>query len=147
MKYGSMERHVALQVHLTWRAIRKTLLETVQKGPRSVSRGSYSIPILIELNPGVSPAQLAAALRLDASKVAFFLRELESEGHIERKQSVGDRRVVELYLTPAGRKFAREALDASRELEAPFEGALSEDERDTLIRLLVRFERAAECAR
>lgn len=138
LKYGSMEEHLAFQVHLTWRAMRKTLLEAVQKGPRSVSRGSYSIPILIELNPGVSPAQLAAALHLDASKVALFLREMAGEGLVERTRSEGDRRVVELHLTQKGRDFVQEALLASRELEAPFADALDEVEKATLIRLLCK---------
>ena len=133
-----MDEHLAFQVHLAWRAMRKTMLEAANKGPRSVSRGSYSIPILIELNPGISPAELAAALHLDASKVAFFLREMVGEGLVERTKSKEDRRVVELRLSHKGREFVQEALLASHDLEAPFADALDEGEKATLVRLLMK---------
>ena len=141
MDYGAIEQHLAFQVHLTWRAARKALLAEVERGQRPVSRGSYSIPILIGLNPGITPMQLAAALHLDASKVALFLRDLGKKGLITRKPSTADRRTVQLYLTPEGEDFARQASLASAQLEAPFEGILDAEEKATLIALLAKLRR------
>ncbi len=138
MEFGSLRDHIAFQVHLTWRAARKALLTEVEKGGTKVSRGSYSIPILIGLNPGITPMQLANALHLDASKVAFFLRDLDKKGLITRERSKSDGRVVELRLTQAGEDFARMAGDESEKLEAPFEGLLSPEERRTLVALLLK---------
>jgi len=112
------------------------LLAEADKGEQPLSRGSYSIPILIGLNPGITPKQLANALHLDASKVTFFLRDLDRQGLVRRTRSTTDRRVVELHLTEAGEDFSREVSKASEKLEAPFEGILSEGEKDTLIALL-----------
>ena len=80
----------------------------------------------------------ANALHLDASKVTFFLRDLDRQGLITRTRSKTDRRVVELHLTPAGEEFVRRANEASEELERPFDGILSAEEKDTLISLLMK---------
>lgn len=138
MEFGSIRNHLAFQVHLTWRAARKALLAEVDKGEQPVSRGSYSVPILIGLNPGITPMQLANALHLDASKVALFLRDLDKQGLVKRTRSKSDRRVVELHLTKSGEEFARKAGAASEKLEAPFDAILTAEEKDTLISLLVK---------
>ena len=138
MDFGPTREHLAFQVHLTWRAARKALLSEMDKGDEHVSPGAYSIPMLIGLNPGISPMQLASALSLDASKVALFLRDLVGQGLVERTRSPSDGRVVELRLTPEGDAFAKEASEASEKLEAPFEGILSPDEKTTLIALLTK---------
>lgn len=138
MNYGSLEQHIAFQLHLTWRAARKALLAQVAKGTQPVARGSYSIPILIGLNPGITPMQLASALHLDASKVAFVLRDLDKQGLVERRKSEEDRRVVQLHLTARGEEFTRMAAGASEELESPFESILDTEEKDTLIALLAK---------
>ncbi|MEN7535632.1 MarR family winged helix-turn-helix transcriptional regulator [Aurantiacibacter flavus] len=136
MEFGPTREHLAFQVHLTWRTARKALLSEMDKGEEHVSPGSYSIPILIGLNPGISPMQLASALSLDASKVALLLRDLVDKELVERTRSASDGRVVELRLTAAGEDFARNASAASEKLETPFEGILSPDEKETLISLL-----------
>ena len=138
MDFGLMRDHLAFQVHLTWRAARKALLAEVDKGEKPVSRGSYSIPILIGLNPGITPMQLASALHLDASKVALLLRDLDKNGLIRRTRSEKDRRSVQLYLTREGEKSAKEASAATSVLESPFEGILSKEEKDTLVALLIK---------
>ena len=136
MDFGPTRQHIAFQVHLTWRAARKALLSAMSKDQEQVAPGAYSIPILIGLNPGITPMQIASALSLDASKVALFLRDLVGKGLVERTRSPSDGRVVELRLTSAGEAFALAASDASDKLEAPFEGILSADEKQTLITLL-----------
>ena len=136
MHFGPTREHLAFQVHLTWRAARKALLSEMERGEEHVALGAYSIPMLIGLNPGITPMQLASALSLDASKVALFLRDLVGKGLVERTRSASDGRVVELRLTPAGEDFARQASEASAKLEEPFEGILSPGEKETLITLL-----------
>ena len=138
MEFGPTQDHLAFQIHLTWRAVRKALLSELEKGTEHVAPGSYSIPMLIGMNPGITPMQLAAALSLDASKVALFLRDLIGRGLVERTRSATDGRVAELRLTPAGEDFARHAAEASEKLEEPFESILGEDEKATLIALLAK---------
>jgi DNA-binding MarR family transcriptional regulator len=141
--YGSTENHVGFQIHLTWRAIRKLLLENGRSTEPKVSRGIWSVPILISLNPGISPHELARALHLDASKVALLLRSLEADDLVERSRSPADRRRVSLNLTEAGEQFARDALRRTEAMEQPVSAAITEDERAELVRILTKIRRAA----
>lgn len=134
---GSIESHVGFQIHLTWRAIKKRLLRRVI-GDAPPVRGGYSVPILIGLNPGISPQDLAQTLCLDASKVAFLLKDLEREGLVTRTPSVIDRRRVALTLTDKGTAFAQEASWASAIMEDPIGATITAEERDELIRILTK---------
>lgn len=143
-EFGPIARHVGFQIHLTWRAIRKQLLGKVRDaGDERVSRGTWSVPILIGLNPGISPQELARALHLDASKVALLLGGLEDEGLIRRSQLDTDRRRVTLTLTPEGEEFARVAQFRSEIIESPVAEAITTDELDELVRILGKIRAAS----
>lgn len=142
--FGPLDHHPAFQVHLTWRAIRLSLRESVRQADQGARRGSYSVPILIWRNPGISPRALADALHLDTSKVALFLRQLDEEGFLERVPSSSDGRKVGLHLTPAGADHARRALARTLAYEAPVAGTLSEAENATLVALLAKVQRGLD---
>jgi DNA-binding MarR family transcriptional regulator len=141
--YGSTENHVGFQIHLTWRAIRKLLLESERGNEPKVSRGIWSVPILISLNPGITPQELARALHLDASKVALLLRSLEADDLVRRSPLPTDRRKVVLTLTETGEQFARDALRRTEAMEQPVTGAITDEERAELVRILTKIRRAA----
>lgn len=140
--FGPIENHVGFQIHLTWRAIRKLLLESGPAGEERVARGTWSVPILVGLNPGITPQELARALHLDASKVALLLRPLEADGMIERTRSETDGRRVALSLTEAGEAFARRALASSELIERPIAAAITESEQEELLRILAKIRAA-----
>lgn len=140
VNFGPLKSFVAFEVHQTWKAIRKRLLADVRKGTARVRRGSYSIPIMIDLNPGISPQELARALKLDASKVALFLRQLEGQGFVHKVPDTQDRRKVGLHLTDQGKAYAAEAMAASELLETPFLSAITPEERAELSRILTKIQ-------
>lgn len=134
---GTIEQHLGFQIHLTWRAIKKQLLRKVLSATPP-ARGGYSVPILIGLNPGISPQQLAQALHLDASKVALLLKDLEQDGLVLRTPSEVDRRRIALTLTEKGAAFAGEATWASAIMEDPISATITAEERNELIRILTK---------
>jgi DNA-binding MarR family transcriptional regulator len=140
--FGPMENYIGFQIHVTWRAIRKLLLESGPAGHERISRGTWSVPILIGLNPGITPQELARALHLDASKVAVLLGPLEADGMIERTRSESDRRRVALRLSEAGEALARRALSNSETIERPITAAITEAERSELMRILAKIRAA-----
>lgn len=142
INFGLVEGHVGFQVHLTWRAIKKKMLVSGKRSEGRVSRGSYSIPILIGLNPGISPQELAKSLHLDASKIAFSLRDLEADELIERTQSQTDKRKVHLHLTAKGEMFAKQASLAATTIEEPISAVITNQERAELIRILTKIHNA-----
>ena len=146
-KFGPLEQHVCFQIHRTWRAIRKLLLESGRNRKERISPGTWSMPILIGLNPGISPQELARALHLDASKVSLLLRPLEDEGIIERMRSDTDGRRIALRLTAKGESYAGEGLSRSEILEGPVAATITEAERDELLRILGKIRSAALAGR
>jgi len=141
--YGTTANHIGFQIHLTWRAIRKLLLESGRGDEPKVARGGWSVPIMISLNPGITPHELARALHLDASKVALLLRSLEADDLVRRSRSPEDRRKVMLTLTEAGEQFARDALRRTETMEQPVTAAITDEERAELVRILTKIRGAA----
>lgn len=142
--FGALKDHPAFQVHLTWRAIRLSFRGIRRKIDEGVRRGSYSIPILIWQNPGISPRELADSLHLDASKVAPLLRQLDEQGLLERVSSVDDGRRIGLHLTSAGQDYAANALKLSLKYEEPVRAALDNNELAALIRLLAKIQHSLD---
>jgi DNA-binding MarR family transcriptional regulator len=136
LDFGRMHQYLAFQLHLTWRSIRKKTILKWRDADARVSRGSYSIPILIGLNPGVTPHELADALYLDASKVAFVLRELQESGIVCREPSPEDRRKVLLFLTPYGQEYADVMDQSAQEFEGCLNNALTQEEKLEFLRML-----------
>lgn len=140
--FGLVAQHVGFQIHLTWRAIKKKMLVSGKRAEGRVSRGSYSVPILVGLNPGITPQELANALHLDASKIAFLLRELEADALVTRTPSLEDKRKVELHLTDKGQALAQQATLSAAAIEEPIASVITMQERTELIRILTKIQDA-----
>lgn len=99
--------------------------------------GQENLVYRLAAEEGVSQAQLAGALCLDASTVTKMLVRLERDGVVERRPDVEDARISRVYLTPRGRALVEPVLDVWRQLEARITRGLSEAELLLLRRLLL----------
>jgi len=106
--------------------------------PRDVRPGRIGILVAIAGNPGIRQGVLADALHIKWSNMAKTVRLLEGDGLIERRVPPSDRRAVELRLTRAGRAFVRRVLPALKANDRAATAALTDGERETLMRLLRR---------
>jgi DNA-binding MarR family transcriptional regulator len=104
--------------------------------PRDARPGRIGILVAVGHNPGIRQGVLADALHIKWSNMAKTVRQLESDGLIERRVPASDRRAVELRLTPTGRSFVRRVLPALKANDRAATGALTDTERKTLMRLL-----------
>lgn len=97
----------------------------------------YTALELIGSNPGIKPADLAAAMAVERSNLVALVRFLAERGWV-RAGAGPNRREKSLELTPAG----REALAGLRERLASHDkelsARLSAEEREALERLLAR---------
>lgn len=59
----------------------------------------------IRRRPGITQKELAAHLEISAASVAISIRRLEAAGLVRRESDADDRRVIHLYLTPAGEEM------------------------------------------
>ena len=99
--------------------------------------GQYGVLKLVELNPGRSQSEIAAAAGLDRSSLTQMLDHLTRQGLIERRPGP-DRRTLSLHLTPEGAKVCTAGAERAADHEALIRGLLSEAEAQALIGLLKR---------
>ena len=96
---------------------------------------------LIQANPGVSQAEVAAALAMDRATMMAVTDRLEDREFVIRKRSSTDRRRQELYLTPAGQSTLRKCKARIAEHEEKFRALFTASELASLLEALKKFQR------
>lgn len=91
---------------------------------------------LLSHEEGVSQRELGQVLHLSAPRVSIILDRLEKGGAVVRKPDESDRRLTRLFLTPEGKQRVKDQRHALSEYVNRTIGALSEDDRRELTRLL-----------
>jgi DNA-binding MarR family transcriptional regulator len=72
-----------------------------------VSAGQLSLLGLIEGNPGIGLAELAAREGMSMPSVCIHIDRLEASGLVTRRQAERDRRRVDLEVTPEGQRVLK----------------------------------------
>ncbi len=71
----------------------------------------YVVMLVLWEKDGVSVSRIGERLALDSATLTPLLKRLEAQGVVERRRSRVDERVVEVYLTAAGKRLQRQAAD------------------------------------
>ncbi|GAA3447337.1 MarR family winged helix-turn-helix transcriptional regulator [Planomonospora venezuelensis] len=80
--------------------------------------------------------ELAVFLGLDKSTLSGLIDRAEHRGLVARGRNPQDRRVVDVFLTPAGQELAEQVYGEVRRALAPAINRLDPQDRDRLVRLL-----------
>lgn len=109
---------------------------------RPLGMGRSQVQQLEELAaaPGLSAAELARRVGLAAQSVATSVSLLEARGWVRRVPHPIHRRLVELTLTPAGKRILPRARKALARQEAATVAGLSAAKRKALEKLLREWE-------
>lgn len=91
---------------------------------------------LLSHREGVSQRELGDLLHLSPPRVSIILDTLGKDGAVSRRPDDTDRRLTRVYLTAEGKRRIKEQRDALSEYVNRTIGALSEDDRKDLARLL-----------
>ena len=100
--------------------------------------------VLMHLRDGIAAttASLCQELRHDSGAMTRLIDQLEERGFIERQRQVADRRIVDLVLTPAGRKMVESLVPLTVDaLNSALDGFTKADVRqlqDLLRRIITR---------
>ncbi len=86
---------------------------------------------------GVSQQELAKRLYVTKGNISGLLDRLEAAGLVERRSTASDRRQYEIYLTPAGRESAEEAIAIQHSMIRATFGRLAAGDLATFESLLV----------
>lgn len=96
----------------------------------------FSVLTLVAHNPGITSRQLCHALAILPPNLVGMVKQLEKRGLLHKREHPTDRRAQGLYLTDAGTALHAETQAIVTSLESESVTHLSDEERDTLIRLL-----------
>jgi DNA-binding MarR family transcriptional regulator len=91
---------------------------------------------LLAENDGMSQRDLAEVLHLSRPRITGILQSLEKAGAVRRLPDAADQRVTRVYLTPEGRRQEQEHRAAFEDYVNSTVGALGEQEKRELARLL-----------
>ncbi|HKS55847.1 MAG TPA: MarR family transcriptional regulator [Steroidobacteraceae bacterium] len=96
--------------------------------------------VLVKVREGASTvSELCQIMWHDTGALTRLVDQLEERGYIERQRSTADRRVVQLQLTPAGRRKTTELMPlAVDRLNSALSG-FSKTDFDQFMRLLKKF--------
>lgn len=96
----------------------------------------FSAMAIIEENPGLMQADLARALAIEPPQLVPLLNKLEARALAVRIRCKSDKRSYGIFLSRAGEQLLRNLKQVAMQSDIESTGALAEDERETLLKLL-----------
>jgi DNA-binding MarR family transcriptional regulator len=109
-----------------------------EAGEQGVTPVQYAALQTVSNQPGIDQRTLARAIALDTSTTGGVVDRLEARALLERRQLAEDRRVRQLFLTPAGEQALADVLPAMLRTQARILAPLTERQRAEFMRLLLR---------
>ena len=107
---------------------------------RSIPYGHWTFLRILWKRDGISQAELSALAGVSAPSTAAAVRSMEKRGYIVRRQRRGNRKLIYIHLTPAGRALERKLNPLAIAVNAIATAGLSEREiaafRNTLISII-----------
>lgn len=100
--------------------------------------GQFGTLLVIRATPGLSQADVCAALEIHPANFAPMIASMERRGLVERRQRSSDRRSNSLRLSPAGEELLRRAVALQEQHEAEIAERLGAGGKDALVALLDR---------
>lgn len=102
-----LDRQLCFALHRAARAM--TAAYQSELGELGLTYPQYLVMLSLWEEDGARVSRLGERLELDSATLTPLLKRMEGRGLVERRRSRDDERVVEVYLTPEGRKLRRRA--------------------------------------
>lgn len=113
------------------RARLMSLINTVELFP-----GQIPILAIIDGNNGCTQKEIGENMRFKPASITDSLKRMEKAGLINRQQDDKDLRITRVYITEVGKEQLEKAVEISRSFDAICFAGFSEEEKETLIRLI-----------
>ena len=113
---GLLEQSVGYRLRRAQLAIFAKVLQELKD--LDLGPGQVGVLTLVDHNPGITQAEVCAALGIQRANLVTLINVLEGRRVVERQAVAADRRSSALVLTAEGRRLLRKATDAHRSVEA-----------------------------
>jgi MarR family transcriptional regulator, transcriptional regulator for hemolysin len=121
----------------TSRLIRRRFVQRSREVGLPLNQSEASVLVHVDHQPGLSQAQLAEQMDMEAISLVRLIDSLQEAGLIERRLHAHDRRIRTLWLTEAARPILAQVRAVAAEVRAQAFGELSDADREKLLGLLM----------
>lgn len=137
--YGKMKKPNPLEsfgflLHDVARLMRRDFNRKVQD--LGLTQAQWQILVRILHMEGARQSQIADVLEMQPISVARMVDRMEASGWVERRPDPQDRRAVNLFLTDKAEPILEQMWERAAQTRALAAAGLSDDEQQTLIRIL-----------
>ncbi|MCO4778431.1 MULTISPECIES: MarR family winged helix-turn-helix transcriptional regulator [Lentibacter] len=130
----TLRRFLGYHMKRAFNVVQADLVATLK--PFELRMLTYTALVLICDNPGLSQAQLAAAMDVERPNIVVIVDELERRELINRTRVPTDRRAYALVPTLQGRRLCGQAVAAVETHEAKLFAGLNGDMRSEMVAIL-----------
>jgi DNA-binding MarR family transcriptional regulator len=109
-----------------------------------LQKGQFIYLTRICENPGINFIQLTILLKIDKTSTTKAIQKLETEGYIERKKDLNDKRVIRLYPTEKGLESYDDIINEENKNIAICYKDFSEDEKNAVNKLIMKMSKNIE---
>lgn len=109
-----------------------------------LTRGQYLYLVRICENPGIIQEKLAEMIKVDRTTASRAVKKLEANGFIEKRTDPENRKIKKLFPTPMGEKVFPDILKENNYSNQMALKGFSQEEAETLARLLKRVRQNVE---
>ncbi|MBU3647854.1 MAG: MarR family transcriptional regulator [Limnohabitans sp.] len=106
-----------------------------------LNKVEFTTLMLLKENQNLTPKRLSLALNMPASNLTLLLDRIEKRKLIERNQSIDDRRVQNISLTPSGTKLTEKLKKVCNVMEDDILSHITKAEQEILFELLRKIAR------
>jgi len=132
-----VRRSLGFLLRDTSRLMRRRFVRCAREAGLPLNRSEASVLVHVDREPGLSQAQLADRLDLEAISLVRLIDTLERSGLIERRRHSHDRRIRTLWLTEAARPIVAQAHAVRLDVRTQALAGIAEPEQEKLLDLLM----------
>lgn len=114
MPIASVDQQLCFALYSATRAITATYRPLL--AALNLTYPQYLVMLVLWEERRISVGRLGERLHLDSGTLSPLLKRLESQGLVRRERCASDERVVEVTLTPTGRRLERRAARIPRQI-------------------------------
>lgn len=138
MPSGPYQQTLGFILNDTARLLRKRFEQRARH--LGLTRAQWQALAYLARNEGIQQSALADILELEPITVGRILDRLEAAEMIERRRHAADRRVWLLHLRPKAHALIKDMFDIGDATRAEALAGVSETDRETLTRILIRMK-------
>jgi DNA-binding MarR family transcriptional regulator len=138
MERGELDQTVGFLLRAAWKEVSRQFNAFFREA--DFTPGLYTIMVLVDLNPGCNPGDLAKPMGISQNNLVAHVDELVERGFLTRSVHPRDRRVKVLNLTDHGKERLTELRKAHKLYEKRIAQQIGKDEMTQLLRILGKFE-------